>query len=70
MKLKPRPKKKDLQANDLTEREVDAWISTNKDAIERDLTAARKSLRNGEGRPWNFTKFIAKARKRLPAKRK
>jgi predicted metal-dependent hydrolase len=59
-----------IQASDLTEKEVDAWIAANKTAINKDLAAARKSLRLSQGREWNFSKFVAKVQKRSAAKKK
>jgi hypothetical protein len=49
---------------ELTDKEVDAWIAANKSAINKDLAAARESLRTDQGREWDFSKFIARALKR------
>lgn len=59
-----------LPVADLTDDEVDAWIRKNKDAINRDLATARKSLRAGQGRKWDFDKFVARAQKRSATKKK
>lgn len=70
MSGKTRTKQKSVQASDLTEDEVDAWIAANKASINKDLAAARKGLRAGKGRPWDFSKFLARAKKRAAAKNK
>lgn len=59
-----------ILASDLTEKEADAWIAANKDLVNKDLAAARKGLRAGQGRQWDFTKFVARAQKRSLAKKK
>jgi hypothetical protein len=70
MNTKSRPKAKILQASDLSEKEVDAWIVANKASVNKNLAAARKSLRAGQGREWDFPKFVARAQKRSAAKKK
>ena len=70
MSTKSRPKAKLPQDVDLSEKEVGAWVAANKVAINKDLAEARKGLRAGQGRAWNFTKFVARAKKRSAAKKK
>jgi len=70
MSTKSLVKQKRLQTSDLTEKGAAAWIAENMPAINKDLAAARKSLRAGQSREWNFSKFIAKAQKRPAANKK
>jgi hypothetical protein len=70
MKSKSRSKLSSLPGADLSETEVGAWVRRNKAAINRDLAAARKGLKGGEGRPWSLVKFVARAQKRSAAKKK
>jgi hypothetical protein len=70
MKSKSRPKLSSLPSADLSETEVGVLARRNKAAINSDLAAARKSLKAGEGRPWNLVKFVARAQKRSATKKK
>ena len=69
MKVKARAKPI-VPAADITDKEVDSWVRKNKESINLDLAAARKGLRAGQGRTWDFAKFVARARKRSAAKKK
>ncbi len=69
MKAKARAKPV-VPVPDLTDKEVDSWVRKNKVAINCDLAVARKSLRAGQGRTWDFAKFVARAQKRSTAKKK
>lgn len=70
MSTKSLPKRKLPEASELSEKEAGAWIAVNKGSINRDLSAARKRLRAGQCRQWDFSKFVARARKRSAAKKK
>jgi hypothetical protein len=69
MTTKARSKQKLPQVSDLSESEVDAWVSRNKAAVNKGLAEARKSLRAGQGREWDFAKFVARAQKRSAKKK-
>lgn len=70
MSTKASAKQKRPHASDLSEKEVDAWIQANKSSINKDLAVARKGLSAGQGREWDFAKFVARAQKRSTTKKK
>jgi glutathione peroxidase-family protein len=70
MSAKSRPNTKTACGDDFPNREIDTWVAANKTAINKDLAEAHKSLRAGQGRAWNFAKFVTRAQKRATAKKK
>ena len=55
---------------DLSDAEIDSWVRKNKESVNRDLAVARKGLRAGQGRTWDFAKFVARAQKRSTTTKK